>query len=74
MGIKIEPKVSGEFRKNDIRHCFADNSLAKKVLGWEPTISFEQGMKEVVEWSTTQKAEDKFAEAEKILISKNIRK
>lgn len=71
-GIDIEPKVTGEFRKNDIRHCFADNRLAAEILGWKPTVSFEQGMKELVDWGKNEKAEDNFKQAEKILISKKI--
>lgn len=73
-GIHIEPQVTGQFRKNDIRHCFADNVKAKKLLGWEPTISFEQGMKELVEWSANEKAEDHFKEAEAMMKSKNLQK
>jgi dTDP-L-rhamnose 4-epimerase len=71
-GIAIEPKVTGEFRKNDIRHCFADTAHAEKVLGWKPKVSFGQGMKELVEWGEGEKAEDRFKEAEQDLISRNI--
>lgn len=60
-------KISGEFRKGDIRHCFADISKAKKVLDWQPTTSLEEGFKELIQWSTGEKAEDKFEGAEKEL-------
>ena len=72
--IHIEPQITGQFRKNDIRHCFADNSKAKKILSWAPTITFEQGMKELVEWSAKEKAEDHFKEAEALMKSKNLQK
>jgi dTDP-L-rhamnose 4-epimerase len=65
-------KVSGEYRKNDIRHCFADISNAKKLLGWTPKISLEEGFKELVEWGENQKAVDKFTSAEKELRKKRI--
>jgi dTDP-L-rhamnose 4-epimerase len=26
LGKKIDPQITGEFRKNDIRHCFADTA------------------------------------------------
>lgn len=65
-------KVNQEFRKNDIRHCFADISKAKKVLGWEPKVSLEIGFKELIEWSEGEKAEDKFSSAEKELRKKGI--
>jgi len=45
----IEPSVTGQFQLSDIRHCFADIKKAKDILGWEPKISFEEGMKELVE-------------------------
>ncbi len=73
-GIQIEPQVTGQFRKNDIRHCFADAAKAKKLLGWEPTITFEQGMKELVEWGAKEKAEDHFKEAEALMKARNLQK
>lgn len=65
-------QVTEEFRKNDIRHCFADILKAKKLLGWEPKISLEQGLKELIEWSNTEKADDKFIYAEKELKDRGI--
>lgn len=65
-------QVNQDFRKNDIRHCFADISKAKKVLGWKPKVSLEIGFKELIEWSEGEKAEDKFSSAEKELRKKGI--
>ncbi len=65
-------RVNKEFRKNDIRHCFADTSKAKKLLGWEPKISLEEGLKELIEWSEGEKAEDKFTQAQKELQQKGL--
>ena len=65
-------KINNEYRKNDIRHCFADNTKAKKLLGWEPKISLEQGLKELIEWSETEKAEDKFSQAQEELKQKGL--
>lgn len=65
-------RVNKEYRKNDIRHCFADITKAKKLLGWEPKISLEQGLKELIEWSAGEKAEDKFADAQKELEKKGL--
>jgi len=28
----------------------ADNSLAKKLLGWEPKVLFREGLKRTVDW------------------------
>ncbi|MEM0172593.1 MAG: GDP-mannose 4,6-dehydratase, partial [Thermoproteota archaeon] len=45
------PIISNKFRKGDIRHCFADISKAKELLGYEPKISIEEGFKELVIWA-----------------------
>ncbi len=50
----IEPEVTGRYRVGDIRHCFADISLAREVLGFEPQVSFEQGLDELAGWLETQ--------------------
>lgn len=61
--------VNHQYRKNDIRHCFADISKAKKLLTWEPKIDLNQGLKELIEWSKDQVAEDKFYKAQQELKS-----
>lgn len=59
---KIVPMiVSGNYRLGDIRHNFADISLAKKVLGFEPKWSFANGIAEFCKWVNTQEVqEDKY--------------
>ncbi len=37
------------------KHTLADNSKAKKILGWEPKVSFEQGIAELVSTESPQK-------------------
>lgn len=65
-------QINQEFRKNDIRHCFADISKAKKELGWKPKVSLEKGFKELIKWSKTEVAEDKFFKAQKELKDKGL--
>jgi len=62
-GKDIKPKITGQFRKGDIRHCIADISKIKSKLDFEPKISFEDGMKELIEWSKNEQSEDKFEKA-----------
>jgi dTDP-L-rhamnose 4-epimerase len=57
-GKSIKPDVTGKFRKGDVRHCFADISKIKSRLGFEPKVSFEDGMKELAEWSEKEQAVD----------------
>lgn len=59
----VEPQITGKYRAGDIRHCFADISLARRVLGYEPRITFEEGLEELVEWLEGQAAVDRVAEA-----------
>jgi len=70
LGKKITPKITGEFRKNDIRHCFADISKIKNALGWQPRVTLEKGLEELIAWSENEKAVDSFAKAEKELKQK----
>ena len=68
--VKVE--ITNKFRKGDIRHCFADNSKIKSKLKWKPTISFKEGLKEIIEWSASVEATDKFEEATKELRDKGL--
>jgi nucleoside-diphosphate-sugar epimerase len=37
-------------REGDIKHSLADIALAANVLGYQPTVSFEEGLQRTVEW------------------------
>ena len=50
MGVEAEPQLTGKYRVGDIRNCFADISLAREALGYEPGVTFEEGMRELVAW------------------------
>lgn len=62
-GKDIGPEVTGKYRMGDIRHCFADISLAKSVLGYEPRVSLEDGLAELAAWLEGKAAPDRIAEA-----------
>ena len=66
-GANLEPKITNKYRAGDIRHCFADISKIRKRLGFEPKISFEEGMKELVKWAERMEAEDRFEIAKREL-------
>lgn len=53
-GIDVPLNVSGNYRIGDIRHNYADISLAKKILRFEPKWSFDQGIKQFTEWVNQQ--------------------
>ena len=56
-GITVPIIVTGNFRIGDIRHNYADISLAKNVLGFTPKWSFQNGLDKFVEWVNTQSVE-----------------
>ena len=59
IGKGIEPELVGEARVGDIRHCFADITLAREKLGYEPRVELEQGMTELAAWLEGQVAVDR---------------
>jgi dTDP-L-rhamnose 4-epimerase len=63
LGAGIEPEVTGKFRAGDIRHCFADITLARRLLRYEPAVALEEGMAELAEWLETQTAVDRVEDA-----------
>lgn len=53
--------VSGNYRVGDIRHNYADISLAKRILGFQPKWSFDAGIKRFTEWVNKQELQsDKY--------------
>lgn len=60
-GIQVPIKVSGNYRLGDIRHNYADISLARNILGFEPKWSFSDGIAQFCKWVDKQEVqEDKY--------------
>ncbi len=59
----LQPEITGKYRMGDIRHCFADIGLARRVLGYEPRVSFDDGLAELARWLEGQVAHDRVHEA-----------
>lgn len=55
---EIAPNITNKFRSGDVRHCYADSSKIKTMLGFKPKYNFSDGMLKLMEWSDTQKAHD----------------
>jgi dTDP-L-rhamnose 4-epimerase len=56
---ELAPVITHKYRAGDIRHCYADLSRARMLLGYEPQTSHEAGFGELAEWLASQEAEDK---------------
>jgi dTDP-L-rhamnose 4-epimerase len=50
LGSELEPRITGEHRAGDIRHCFADVGRAREALGFEARVGLEQGLPGLAEW------------------------
>lgn len=57
-GIQVPITISGNYRLGDIRHNYADISKAKQLLGFDPKISFQEGLKQFTDWVNTQEVEE----------------
>ena len=63
VGKAVEPTITGKYRVGDIRHCVADTTLARELLGYEPAVRIDEGLQELVEWLTDATAVDRVLEA-----------
>ena len=72
LGVRIEPQVAGKSRAGDIRHCFADIARARELLGYEPSVTLEEGLRELAEWLSGQVAVDKVDAAAAELSSRGL--
>ncbi len=59
LGKEIAPVITNKYRAGDIRHCFADLSRARDLLGYEPQVTHEEGFRELAAWLAHQQADDK---------------
>ena len=52
IGVDVEPVYADE-RQGDVRDSQADISKAQRILGYNPTVPFEDGLRLTVEWYRT---------------------
>jgi dTDP-L-rhamnose 4-epimerase len=72
LGLDLEPEIVAKYREGDIRHCVADISKAKSLLGYEPRVSLEQGIPELLSWVRAQAAQDQVESATAELESRQL--
>ncbi len=53
LGTNLEPEYQAE-RKGDVRHSSASIEKARNMLGFIPSVTFEEGLKRTVEWYEMQ--------------------
>jgi dTDP-L-rhamnose 4-epimerase len=72
LGKRIEPEITGQYRAGDIRHCFADITKAKKLLGYRPQVGLEEGLQDLAGWLEGQIASDRVAESRNELAARGL--
>ena len=55
IGVDIKPQYAGD-RAGDVRDSQADVTRAHEILGYQPLVSFEEGLRRTVDWYRTLKA------------------
>jgi dTDP-L-rhamnose 4-epimerase len=68
----LEPEITGKYRVGDIRHCFADIGKARRMLGYAPQVSLDEGMAELAAWLESQAAVDRVAQASAELTARGL--
>jgi dTDP-L-rhamnose 4-epimerase len=64
--------INGKHRAGDIRHCFADISLAGRVLRYQPAVSMDDGLREFAAWLEGQVAVDRVDQMAAELSARNL--
>lgn len=57
-GIDVPIRVSGNYRLGDIRHNYADITLAREILGFVPKWPFSEGIAEFAKWVNQQEIQE----------------
>jgi dTDP-L-rhamnose 4-epimerase len=68
----IEPEIVQQYRAGDIRHCYADTTLAEHLLDFRAEISFERGMDDLLPWLEAQEARDEVDAAKAALLTRGL--
>lgn len=73
--IDVPVTVTGSYRLGDIRHNYADLTKIRRMLGFEPSWYFKDGVKKFVEWVLQQDImEDKYEQSITEMKSKGLYK
>jgi len=69
---ELAPTITGKYRAGDIRHCFADLSKSRTVLGFEPRVAFDDGLDELAGYLAGQIADDQAEKATEELLRRGL--
>jgi dTDP-L-rhamnose 4-epimerase len=69
---ELAPEITGKYRAGDIRHCVADITKAREVLGYVPSVDFEHALTALAGWLEGQIAVDRLEEARAELAARGL--
>lgn len=73
LGVTVPVEISGQFRMGDIRHNVADLAKVRAALGFEPSVSIEEGLHRFVAWVKGEGIQiDRYEESLRELKSKGL--
>jgi dTDP-L-rhamnose 4-epimerase len=72
LGKNVAPEISRKYREGDIRHCSADITKARRLLGYEPKVNLEAGLAELLAWVRNEKPADRVNAATAELTARNL--
>jgi dTDP-L-rhamnose 4-epimerase len=71
--IEVGLNISGNYRLGDIRHNYADITKIKELLGFTPSVTFEEGINKFTDWVMKQvMVEDKYEQSIKEMKEKGL--
>jgi dTDP-L-rhamnose 4-epimerase len=68
----LQPRVTGQFRSGDVRHCTADTTKAQRLLGFAPQVGWNDGLTELLAWCRTTATADGFGQAQDELAARGL--
>lgn len=54
LGVDVDSEVTGKFRAGNMRHCWADPTLAEKLLGFIAEIPLADDVAQSIDWVSAQ--------------------
>ena len=72
LGLDLQPEILNKARIGDVRHCFADITKARDLLGFSPTRSLQDALPELADWVASQNAVDRGAEMRRHLETRGL--
>jgi dTDP-L-rhamnose 4-epimerase len=72
LGVDVTPRLDGRYRAGDIRHCYADVTRARELLGFEARMPFDEGIADLVERLRGESADDHVELAARELASRGL--